>query len=160
RCFCSRWPRPGPAAAPSAEAARAAVAEICDLHRRSAGLPPRLHGACTPAGYEARMTLVNQRVLITGGAGFLGINLVRYLLARGYSVAVLDRSEFSYPERDRVDAMRGDIRDPGAMDRAARGASAIVHTAAALPLCSAEEIHAIEVDGTRNVARAALAAGV
>ena len=40
------------------------------------------------------------RVLITGGAGFLGINLTRHLLSRGYAVASLDVEEFDYPERD------------------------------------------------------------
>ena len=35
-----------------------------------------------------------QRVLITGGAGFLGINLARHLLSRGYAVASLDVEDF------------------------------------------------------------------
>ena len=39
------------------------------------------------------------RYLITGGAGFLGINLARFLLARGYQVTSLDIAEFNYPER-------------------------------------------------------------
>ena len=39
------------------------------------------------------------RCLVTGGAGFLGINMVRYLLARGYEVASLDVAPFDYPER-------------------------------------------------------------
>ena len=42
-----------------------------------------------------------QRVLITGGAGFLGINLARHLLSRGYAVASLDVEEFDYPEKPR-----------------------------------------------------------
>ena len=37
--------------------------------------------------------------LITGGAGFLGINMVRYLLARGHSVVSMDIADFDYPER-------------------------------------------------------------
>jgi nucleoside-diphosphate-sugar epimerase len=37
-----------------------------------------------------------QRVLITGGAGFLGINLTRHLLCRGYAVASLDVEGFDY----------------------------------------------------------------
>ena len=45
-----------------------------------------------------------QRVLITGGAGFLGINLIRHLMTRGYALTSLDVEEFDYPERDRVEA--------------------------------------------------------
>ena len=101
----------------------------------------------------------NDHVLVTGGAGFLGINLVRYLLARGARVTVLDVADFSYPERDRVEAIRGDVRDASAVRKALRDTTAVVHAAAALPLCTGEEIHEIEVEGTRVVAREALAAG-
>ena len=38
--------------------------------------------------------------LITGGAGFLGINLIRYLLERGHQVVSYDIADFDYPERD------------------------------------------------------------
>src|ERR671910_3057588 len=75
-----------------------------------------------------------QRVLITGGAGFLGINLTRHLLSRGYTIASLDVEDFDYPERDRVEVIRGDIRNKVLVDRAIEGADFVVHTAAALPL--------------------------
>ena len=75
-----------------------------------------------------------QRVLITGGAGFLGINLVRHLLSRGYRVASFDVEPFDYPERDRVEIIKGDIRNKVLLDRAIEGADFLGHTAAALPL--------------------------
>ena len=71
------------------------------------------------------------RVLITGGAGFLGINLTRHLLSRGYAVASLDVEQFDYPERDRVEIIKGDIRNKALVDRALEGADFVVHTAAA-----------------------------
>ena len=40
--------------------------------------------------------------LVTGGAGFLGINLIRYLLDRGHRVTSLDIADFTYPEKDKV----------------------------------------------------------
>lgn len=89
------------------------------------------------------------RFLVTGGAGFLGINLCRYLLARGHAVRSLDIAPFDYPERDRVDAQLGDIRDAPAVERAMQDIDVVVHCAAALPLCSREEIFSTEIEGTQ-----------
>lgn len=99
------------------------------------------------------------RWLITGGAGFLGINLVRYLLARGDEVVSLDREPFDYPERSKITEHRGDIRDRALVVRAAKGCDVVVHAAAALPLYTPEEIHSIDIDGTRIVLEAAREAG-
>ena len=49
-----------------------------------------------------RQDTATKTYLITGGAGFLGINLVRYLLERGHTVASLDIADFDYPERDQI----------------------------------------------------------
>jgi nucleoside-diphosphate-sugar epimerase len=94
------------------------------------------------------------RWLVTGGAGFLGINLVRHLLARGDSVVSLDREPFDYPERDRIIEVRGDIRVRSDVERAVSGCDVVVHAAAALPLHPPEEIHTVDVDGTRTVIEA------
>ena len=99
-------------------------------------------------------------ILVTGGAGFLGINLIRALLARGHAVVSLDIAPFAYPERDRITVVTGDIRDAAAVDRAMTGVDAVVHTAAALPLYPPEEISTTDVDGTRVVFAAAHAHGV
>jgi nucleoside-diphosphate-sugar epimerase len=100
------------------------------------------------------------RCLVTGGAGFLGINLIRYLLSRGYAVRSLDIAPFTYPERDRVDVIQGDIRDAATVDRATAGMDLVFHCAAALPRSSARDIGSSIVDGTRNVLAAALRHGV
>jgi nucleoside-diphosphate-sugar epimerase len=91
------------------------------------------------------------RWLVTGGAGFLGINLVRHLLARGDQVTSLDREPFDYPERSRITEVVGDIRDRNAVEAAAEGCEVVVHAAAALPLYTPAEIHSIDVEGTRAV---------
>ncbi|HRJ43138.1 MAG TPA: NAD-dependent epimerase/dehydratase family protein, partial [Caldilineaceae bacterium] len=95
-----------------------------------------------------------KRVLITGGAGFLGINLVRYLLARGYAVTSLDIAPFDYPEREQVTILTGDIRDKAAVAQAMAGVDQVVHTAAALPLYTPEDIYTTDIDGLRNVLQA------
>jgi len=92
---------------------------------------------------------------ITGGAGFLGINLVRHLLAKGDKVISYDVAEFSYPERNQITEVCGDIRDYEALKKAMSGADVVIHTAAALPLYSAEDIRSTDIQGTENVLRAA-----
>jgi nucleoside-diphosphate-sugar epimerase len=87
--------------------------------------------------------------LITGGAGFLGINLVRYLLARGHAVRTYDIAPFDYPEADKIDILQGDIRHRNLHEAAFKDIDIVVHCAAALPLCPKEEIFSTDVDGTR-----------
>lgn len=98
--------------------------------------------------------------LITGGAGFMGINLVRYLLAQGHGVRSYDIAPFDYPEAPDVTVITGDIRDRSLHLRAFEGVDVVVHCAAALPLCSAAEIFSVEIDGTRGLLESALAAEV
>jgi nucleoside-diphosphate-sugar epimerase len=85
--------------------------------------------------------------LVTGGAGFLGINLCRLLLERGEQVRSLDIAAFNYPERDRVSVVLGDVRDPASVDRAMSGVDVVVHCAGALPLSREREILSTNVDG-------------
>ncbi len=99
--------------------------------------------------------------LVTGGAGFLGINLVRFLRARNHPVTSLDLVEFDYADmRPQIRVVTGDIRDPAAVRRAMEGVDVVVHAAAALPLYKKEDIYSTDLDGTRNVLEAARAAGV
>lgn len=100
------------------------------------------------------------KILITGGAGFLGINLVRYLLARGHEVISYDFANFDYPEKDTITVVTKDIRDKADLDIAMVGVDFVVHCAAALPLYSKEDIYTTDVDGTRNVLTSAFEHGV
>ncbi|MGE3073777.1 MAG: NAD-dependent epimerase/dehydratase family protein [Dehalococcoidia bacterium] len=104
--------------------------------------------------------MANRTILITGGSGFLGINLARFLLNRGDRVVSLDIAPFDYPENDRVVVHLGDIRDRAAVDRAMEGVDAVVHTAAALPLYSKRDIVTTDIHGIRNVLESAHAHGV
>ena len=100
------------------------------------------------------------KVFVTGGSGFLGINLIRDLLKRGCQVVSYDIAPFDYPEADRVCSVVGDIRDREALDKAIQGCSAAVHCAAALPLYKRADIYSTDVEGTRNVINAARGAGL
>jgi nucleoside-diphosphate-sugar epimerase len=96
---------------------------------------------------------------ITGGAGFLGINLVRYLMQRGHQVTVYDIAPFDYPESSMIRNIRGDIRDRDYLIACMQGSHVVIHAAAALPLYTPEDIRSTDIDGTENVCEAALKNG-
>lgn len=103
----------------------------------------------------------SKTVLVTGGAGFLGINLCRYLVERGYRVASLDFADFDYPDMaDKVEVIKGDIRNADEVARAMQNVDVVVHCAAALPLYTREEIFGTDVGGTLNILKAAEETGV
>lgn len=96
------------------------------------------------------------KILVTGGAGFLGINEIRHLLKQNHEIVSLDIAEFDYPDvKDKVKIIKGDIRDKSVVKNAMKGIDAVVHTAAALPLYYEEEIFTTDIDGTRNLLEAA-----
>jgi len=75
------------------------------------------------------------RILITGGAGFIGSNLARYLLQKGQEVIVFDNFSTGKPENleeiwDRVTIIRGDIRHYETLRAAIGQVEAISHQAA------------------------------
>lgn len=95
-------------------------------------------------------------VLVTGGSGFNGINLIRYLLAHGYRIRSLDLLPFDYADsKDRIESVVGDIRDPVMVERCMRGVDLVVHCAMALPLYPAHDIMTTGIDGTRRLLEAA-----
>ena len=99
-------------------------------------------------------------VLITGGSGFLGINLVRHFLSLGWKVSSIDKEPFDYPELEKIQHVHADIRDQHSLKAAMQNVDFVVHTAAALPLNTAKEIFSVEVNGTQLVTQAAVDGGV
>jgi dTDP-L-rhamnose 4-epimerase len=81
---------------------------------------------------------VPSSILITGGAGFIGSHLARHLLGQGHRVSAFDSLDPQvHPGRlrpayldDEVELIEGDVRDREAVERALRGADAVVHLAA------------------------------
>jgi nucleoside-diphosphate-sugar epimerase len=72
----------------------------------------------------------------------------------------LDLVPFDYPEKGKIDAIQGDVRDAETVRKAMEGVTWVVHTAAALPLYPEKEIMSTDVDGVRNVLQAAFDAKV
>jgi len=106
------------------------------------------------------------KVVVTGGAGFIGANLVREFLVGGDTVTVLD--DFSTGERMNLDGcdaliVQGSVLDAVALDEALDGAEAIVHLAArpSVPRSLADPLasHHANATGTLQVLEAARRAG-
>jgi UDP-glucose 4-epimerase len=107
------------------------------------------------------------RTLVTGGCGFIGANLVPMLLERGTDVRVLDNFAIGGAERldgHEVEMLEGDVRDAQAIARAAEGADAVIHLAAAGNVADSvsDPMANFEVNarGTLNTLQAAVHAGV
>jgi UDP-glucose 4-epimerase len=109
------------------------------------------------------------RVLVTGGAGFIGSNLVRALLARGDDVRVLDN--FSTGNRgnlgglaQEVELVEGDLRSYERVHNAVRGAEIVFHLGAlgSVPRSVQDPLTsgAVNVEGTLNVLLAARDEGI
>lgn len=103
-------------------------------------------------------------ILVTGGTGFVGANLVRALLADGHSVRVLAR-----PQSDRralagcpVEVVPGDLLDRNSLGRAVTGCRVVFHVAADYRLWTRtpSALYRANVDGTRNVLEACARAEV
>lgn len=105
-----------------------------------------------------------ERVLVTGGTGFLGVHLVRALMQRHYEVRVLSRNPAVVRGQTQlpVEAMAGDVTRPEDVRKAVEGCEGVFHLAAKVTLSAkeADEVFAVNVEGTRNVMQAALDAGV
>lgn len=77
-----------------------------------------------------------KKVLVTGGAGFIGSNLVKRLIHEGNSVTVLDNFLSGYRENlvpfSSVKLIEGDVRDKDAVESAIKGAEVVFHLVASV----------------------------
>lgn len=111
---------------------------------------------------------IMSKYLVTGGAGFIGCNLVRYILDKGHEVVVLDnlatgkRSNLD-EVKDKVTFIEDDIRNLAAVERAMTGCKAVFHEAAlgSVPRSVKDPVtsHDVNVNGTINVLEAARKVG-
>jgi len=109
------------------------------------------------------------KILVTGGAGFIGSHVVEELLRSGHAVRVLDslvtgkRSNL-VPVLDAIEFIEGDIRDETLVRKSSHDVEAVVHlaayTSAAESIANPAEVRSVNVDGTLMVLQAACDAGV
>lgn len=106
----------------------------------------------------------NKKALVTGAAGFVGIHVVRALLARGVRVRafVYTREDDTLLRGLDVDRVTGDVRDPGDVEQAVSGMDLVVHAAGNVSFQPGDRTLQTEVnvDGTRNMVAASRAAAV
>jgi CDP-paratose 2-epimerase len=109
------------------------------------------------------------RALVTGGIGFIGTNLADRLLRDGHEVVLFDNIGRSGVQanldwlrgqyRDRIQFVKNDVRDFGAVEKAMRGADAVFHLAAQVAVTTSianpQEDFSINAQGTLNVLEAA-----
>ncbi|MDR1384744.1 MAG: SDR family oxidoreductase [Planctomycetaceae bacterium] len=109
------------------------------------------------------------KYLVTGGAGFIGSNLARFILAQGHDVVILDNFATGKRENlteivDQIQLIEGDIRDRKATEKAMRDCAAIFHQGAlgSVPRSIDDPVtsHDVNVNGTINVLETARALGV
>ena len=113
--------------------------------------------------------MADSLVLVTGGAGFIGSNLVDALLAKGHSVRILDdmstgkRSNLPM-DNPKVELIEGDVADAALVTRVMAGCSAVVHLAAVASVQASVDdpvrTHQSNFIGTLNVCEGMREAGI
>jgi len=112
-----------------------------------------------------------EKVLVTGGAGFIGSHIVNRLLAEGFRVTVLDnlssgkmKNIEQHLNKENLHFIKGDIRDEDAVKQAVRDVDAVIHEAALVSVTRSVEnpfpTNEVNVTGTLNLLKACLDSGI
>ena len=108
------------------------------------------------------------KVLVTGGAGFIGSHIAEYFAETGHSVRILDNLTTGFsrniPQHRNVEFIQGDICDPSSIEKAISGMDYVFNEAAlvSVPLSCEKPVEAFRINtlGTLNVLQACVREGI
>lgn len=108
------------------------------------------------------------KILVTGGTGFLGSNILKELVKAGFSPLALRRSSSPFPEHIEEDTLSniqwitGDILDVISLEEAMQGVDTVIHAAAVVSFNKKDKklLEKVNLEGTANVVNLALETGV
>src|SRR5687767_9869884 len=102
------------------------------------------------------------RIFVTGGSGFVGSAVIEELSSRGYQVNALVRQRNIESAQGQVQAIRGDLFTPAALEEGMRGCVGVIHLVGIIfeNRLNGVTFERIHFEGTRNVVEAAKRAGV
>ena len=119
---------------------------------------------------QPKISLTKKRILLTGGAGYIGSAVLPKLLACGYDVRLLDLFLFGHEpiatvaDHPNLEIVYGDFRDVGTVVSAMQGVDTVIHLGAIVgdPACALDEKMTIEINlmATRMIANIAKSCGV
>lgn len=105
---------------------------------------------------ESTGAKVKMKILVTGGAGRLGYQIINILIEKGYQVRAFDLPEvnWSHLQDIEVEIQKGDITNPSSVEKACENIDAVIHLAAILPPRSEvnnQATNKVNVQGTKNI---------
>lgn len=118
--------------------------------------------------HNISLITLHQKILVTGGTGFLGAYIIKELISRGFPVRAIKRASSNLPEfiegdiLKKVEWVEGDILDLISLGDAMRDIEIVIHAAAVVSFSAADraQMYNINVQGTANVVNTALESGV
>jgi nucleoside-diphosphate-sugar epimerase len=125
------------------------------------GAPPADTGSHEVERGPRELGGTGRTVLVTGASGMLGEHVAALLVARGWTVRLLQRRHARLAEQAGVEEVLGSVADPDAVARAVEGADDVVHLAAKVSFAGDwDEFVLTNITGTRVVLESAREAGV
>ncbi|MDX2431769.1 MAG: NAD-dependent epimerase/dehydratase family protein [Bacteroides sp.] len=95
------------------------------------------------------------KILVTGGGGFIGMALIKRLIAEGHKVTSYSRREYPLHWALGINSVQADIRDLETLEKACKGKDVVFHLAAKIGIWGEyDDYHSTNVTGTFNVIKA------